>query len=285
MDDLPPAILQIIELVRKHAPGARINVNTWGIAAWDHFTSPFDTAFWDKEVVLSRKFYEQPGIREAGVGMEFPLHNYYRSLALTCYAREAKAPPLYPSRSEVQQYATQGAPRFWGWPYFLVDECDDGYRPGTAGTAQSETRYIKRITEIAHELGLHGLIANAFAENISAEALNLYAFAQFCRTPGKTPDEVIDEFAGLLAKAPSAGKMAEVLRFIENRSAWEAGLPERYRLPPFAVVEASSAVAALAMLDDVTLRAESLLPWPEASQAYLARLRARLHELLRRDGT
>jgi len=266
----------LIEMVTRLAPRAEINLNTWGIAAWDHFTSPFDVAFWDKEVTLTRDFHAQSQQLKPGLGLEFPLHNYYRSLALSCYEQARREPPLYPCADEIRNYHQNGASRLWGWPYFLTDECDDGYRPGTAGQAQGETRYLKQIIDTGRELGLNGMIANAFAQNILAESLNLYAFARFCQAPGATPESVINEFAGCLATPESAGELAAVLRFLENRSTWTLGLPSARRLPEFTETPLASVEDAGRRLERVTLRNPCPLPLAGAPEVYLEKLRERL---------
>jgi len=148
---------------------------------------------------LTRALLDEPGLVGAGVGIEFPLHSYYRSLALKCYRDRGQPPELFPTAADVARLAQAGVPRRWGWPYFLTDECDDGYQPGTAGTAQAETRYIHQLVQTSRQLGLNGLIANAFPENIPAEMLNLYAFARFCREPSAAPADVIRDFAALIA--------------------------------------------------------------------------------------
>ncbi len=210
------AVKKMIALITKEAPQAEINVNTWGIAAWDKFPSPFSVAFWKKEVQLTRDLIGQPDIVGPDAGIEFPLHNYYRSLALKCYADAGEPPVLFPTVGEIQQLKQRGVNRLWGWPYFLTDVCDDGYCSGKAGLAQPETRYIKDIIDAARRLKLDGMIANAMAPNIGAESLNLYAFGRFCKDPTATPEQVIREFAGFISEPETVAELAQVLRFIEN---------------------------------------------------------------------
>jgi hypothetical protein len=124
----------------------------------------------------------------ARININFPLHNYYRSLALQCYDEAGKQPELFPTAAEVAGFKARGIERLWGWPYFLVDECDDGYRPGAAGIAQSETRYLKQLLGTGRRLGLNGMIANAFEANIPAESLNLYALRDSAQTRRRLPN-------------------------------------------------------------------------------------------------
>ena len=275
---LVDATKMLIGAIAREAPKAEINVNTWGIAAWDKFPSPFSVDFWKKEVQLTRDLIGRADIVGPNVSMEFPLHNYYRSLALKCYADAGEPPALFPTAGEIQQLKRRGVKRLWGWPYFLTDVCDDGYCSGKAGAAQPETRYIKQIIDAARRLGLNGMIANAMAPNIPAESLNLYAFARFCKDQAATPEQVILEFAGFISEPETVADLAQVLRFIENHSAWQAGLPEKHRLANFNVGGLKTAKDAGDMLAKVAVRKQSGLPMSILPAAYVQKLKERLRE-------
>jgi predicted GH43/DUF377 family glycosyl hydrolase len=276
------AVKKIMAIIARKAPGAEINVNPWSIASWDHFPSPFHLPLWEKEVQLTRDLISRPDLLGPRVGIEFPMHNYYRSLALKCYAEAGKKPELFPNAEEVRRLQQRGVKRLWGWPYFLTDECDDGYESGTAGFAQSETRYIKQVIDQARRLGLNGMVANAMEANIFAESLNLYAFARFCKDPQATPERVIDEFAGFLSEPETSAALAAVLRFVENHSTWQAGLPPAHRLPNFDAGSLQSPQDALDLLGKVRPRKESLLPMGKPPGDYVRKLQKRL-EVLKRD--
>jgi hypothetical protein len=267
---------KMIAIVRREAPRAEVAVNPWSIAAWDHMPSPFSVAFWEKETVLTRQLMRRSDLFGPGVNIEFPLHNYYRSLALKCYADAGKEPSLCPTAEEVQSLRQRGVKRLWGWPYFLTDECDDGYKGATSGLAQSETRYIKQAIDTGRRLGLNGMIANAFESNVFAESLNLYAFARFCRDPAATPEQVILEFAGLISKPETAGDLAQVIKFIENHSTWQSGLPEKHRLANFDVGTLKSAAEASQKLAKVAVREPCPLPILKPPAAYVEKLNERL---------
>ena len=111
------------------------------------------------------------------------MHNYYRSLALKLYVDAGKKPELCPTTEEISLLRMRGVTRLWGWPDFLVDQCDDGYDSTHSGLAQAETRYIKQTVDAARSLGLNGMTANAMVPNIFAETLNLDAFARCWRIP------------------------------------------------------------------------------------------------------
>jgi hypothetical protein len=216
-------------------------------------------------------------------GIEFPLHNCYRSLARKCYLDAGKQPELYPCEAEVGEFRKRGVERLWGWPYFLVDECDDGYSPGTAGLSLAETRYVKDLVDSARRLGLNGLIANAFPENILAESVNLYAFARFCREPSATCEQVLRDFAGIISEPETVGDLTEVFRYIENRSTWQAGMPEKYRLPDFDTGSIRSAADAREKLSKVVVRARSGLPLMGTPAALVDKVKQRLEVLISTD--
>jgi hypothetical protein len=270
-------------VIAREAPRAEINVNTWGISAWDKLPSPFGVECWEKEVRLTRELTGRSDVVGPDIGVEFPLHNYYRSLALKCYVDAGKPPELFPTAQEVAALRRRGVQRLWGWPYFLTDEADDGYRPGTAGMTQAETRYIKRLVDTGRRLGLNGMIANAMAANIFAESLNLYAFGRFCKEPQATPDQVIGEFAGCIAEPGTAAELARVIKFIENHSTWQAGMPKKYRLPDFDVEPLKSAQEACQILTTVVVRKQCPLPMMKPPAAYVKKLKERLQILSKEE--
>jgi hypothetical protein len=175
----------------------------------------------------------------------------------------------------IDELRRRGVKRMWGWPYFLIDECDDGYSGHTWGQTQAETRYLHRIVSVGREIGLDGLIGNVSMKGLHPEVLNLYAFGRFCKDATATPEDVLREFADFLAEPASAAALAQVLTFVENHSTWEAGTPERDRLPKLACPLAS-ANEAVARLSEVKPKRETSFPLPESPEAYVARVRDRL---------
>lgn len=269
------------KIVRENAPKAGFTVNLWAIAEWAGFPSPFSLDFWQKQVGLSRAVAEEKDFLGADCGVVFSLDNYYRSLTLACYADAGLKPELYPQASDIQQLRARGVKPIFGWPYFLVDEVDDGFiTPNNVvsrGSSQAETRYIRAITKQGMALGLDGLVANA--AYISAEPLNIFAFARMCRTPGLTPEVLLDEYTALLTDAKSKRTLARILRFIENHSNWENSLPPEYRLKPFDCGEITSAKVALERLGSVLPREKPPIVLPEPPALYLQRLHKRLEAI------
>lgn len=272
---------RVQQIVREEAPKARFAINLWAIAEWAGFPSPFKLEFWQKQALLSRAVAEEPGLLGKDTGVLFSMDNYYRSLTLRCYSDAGLEPELYPKASDVTALRERGVSPIYGWPYFLVDECDDGFitpnNVATKGQSQAETRYIRAIVNHGIALRLDGLIANA--SFVAAEPLNIYVFGRMCREPGLTPEHALDEFAGLIADDATKGVLGRVLRFIENHSNWQNSLPAERRLPNLDCAGLDTPEEALKLLDTVVPRAKARVTLPETPAAYIERLRARLRTL------
>ena len=169
----------------------------------------------------------------------------------------------------------RGVTRLLGWPYFLVDEADDGFvRPNnvaSGGQSSAETRYIRALIDSAHRMGLDGLVANAVF--FQAESLNIYAFGQMCRSADLTPEQVLDQYAGFIADEKTRAALGRVLRYIENYSNWQNSLPASYRLKNFELPELTSASAALELLAQIKPCVRPAIPLLEPPAVYLGRLK------------
>jgi hypothetical protein len=271
---------QVHQTVRENAPRAHFAVNLWAIAEWGGFPSPMGMDFWNKQVSLSRAIAEESGLLGPDFGVVFSLDNYYRSLALACYADAGIEPPLFPRASDVQRLRARGVRPILGWPYFLVDEIDDGFinpnNVASGGQAQAETRYIRAIIDRGRALGLDGMVANASDIGLLVEPLNIYTFGQMCRRPDLTPAAALEEYAGIVASETTRGLLVQVLRFIENHGNWQNSLPPQYRLKDFDCGDVTSASIAMDRLRAVVPRAQPPFPLPEPPQVYLRRLQKRL---------
>ncbi len=271
---------RMLEIFEREAPEAERSVNLWAVFYWDHFPSPFELPGWERDVEMQREYIAIPDILGPDVNVEFPLHNYYRSLALKLYREAGKEPELVPTAQDIRMLKDRGVKRLWAWPYFLTDECDDGYDTTTSGLTQGETRYIKRIVDIGRGLGLNGMVANSFGTNIFAEQLNLYAFARFCREPELTPEQVIRDYAAIVSQPETVDDLVEIFKFIENHSTWQAGLPEQDRLENFAVDGIETPEDALERLAKVKPRDAWPHPFVQSPAAYLKKIEERLNILV-----
>jgi len=266
-------------IVAREAPRSEFILNSWSIAAWDRWTSPFTVDFWEKETLLTEQVLNEANWIGPAVGIEFPMHNYYRTLALKCYADAAKAPRLFPSRAQVDELLRRGTGRLWGWPYFLIDECDDGFTGKTWGQVQAETRYLHKVVADARRLGLNGLVGNLSGRSVPNEILNVYAFARFAKSPSATACEVVRAFAGLIADDASANDLAAILAFIENHSSWQASMPPALRMPALGLGDLTTSEQALARLRTVQVRRETRIPLPVKPERYLDLIGDRLKAL------
>ena len=276
---------EVRHLVHQYAPTAMFNVNIWAVSHWDYIQiSPWATFFWDKEVQYGREIAGDTSLVNPMTGIEFPLHNYYRSLAFKAYEEAGVDPERFPTADGIRALKQRGIERIWGWAHFLIDEVDDGYT-GYAGTkthpAQAETRYLHRIVSDARQIGLTGMISNCDGSNSAVEAMNVYAFARFCQDGDLTPEKVIDEYASYLgADTTSQEVIAQVIRFIENHSTWEQSLPERNRVAAF-TCRFETAGAALDALERIPHHSSQTKQFPllESPAEYLIRLKDRLRDI------
>ena len=269
------------QIVKQQAPAANFMVNLWAVAEWEGFPPTRSVRFWQQEVKLSREAVAASDLFGPGCGVTFPLHNYYRSLALSCYSAAGVNPELYPTAQDIQMLRRRGVERVLGWPYFLVDEADDGFiRPNNVeskGQSSAETRYIRALIDCGHTIGLDGLVANAIF--FQAESLNIYAFGQMCRSADLTPEQLLDQYAGFISDEKTKADLGRVHRYIENHSNWQNSLPAPYRLKNLDVPELTSAQAALALLARVKPCVSPAIPLLEPPAVYLARLKNRLEAI------
>jgi hypothetical protein len=269
------------DLVRRHAPRAEFAVNLWAVAEWAGFPSPFTLDFWRKQVQLSRAVAEDKAMLGPDCGVVFSMDNYYRSLALACYVDAAVPPELFPAATDVAVLRRKGVSHILGWPYFLVDEVDDGFiTPNnvvSGGQAQAETRYLRAIVDQGRRLGLDGLVGNA--AYMTAEALNIYAFGHMCREPRLTPEAALDQWAGIIADDSTRADLGQVLRFIENHSNWQISLPPGYQLPNLPCEATATVTNAIERLSQVKPRTNPPIVLLEPPASYLARLRHRLDNI------
>ena len=281
VDDCVRFSRAVEQIVRREAPGKTFMLNLWAIAEWQGFPSPFTLRFWQQETSLARAATSAAELLGPGRGVAFPLHNYYRPLALALLERARARPEPYPSAGDIQQLRSRNVGPLLGWPYFLVDEADEGFmRPNNVtarGQSSAETRYIRAVIDDARRLRLDGLVANAIF--FETEALNIYAFGQMCRSFDLTAEQVIDRYAGILADSRTRPTLGRVIRYIENHSNWQNSLPVAARRRNFDVPGIASPAHALELLARVEPQVRPAIPLLEPPTPYLARLRKRLEAI------
>jgi hypothetical protein len=233
VDDYAYMVRKFIETIRNAAPEAEINVNPWAISAFGTpYLSPFSTEFWLRESKMTKALLDMTDIINEDVNVELACHDYYRSLALKCYDDSLHYYPYFPLNSDIDALRTQGVKKIWGWPYFLLDEVDDGDGAGTG--LQITTRYIYEIVKIYGDFGFNGVMGNYSNNGAYTCAQNTYALCRFAQDPSATPKMVLDEYASFVATEETCTILGDILRYIENYSSWHQKMPENRQLPDFA---------------------------------------------------
>lgn len=273
---------KVHEMVERDAPGAAYNANIWAVTHWDFMNiNPFYTGFWDKEVAYGKMIVADKSFIGPDCGIEFPLHNYYRSLAFKAYADVSRTPEPYPVKADIAALKSRGVKRMWGWAHFLIDEVDDGYT-GYAGSklhpTQAETRYLHRIVNDARTIGLNGILSFTDGPGSEIEAMNVFAFGKFCLDGSITPEAAILQFSSYITDSKSTKALAQVISFIENHSTWEASIPERFRIKSLGC-DLNNAAEALRVLEHIKPNSKPTFPIPEPATNYLKRLKSRLVDI------
>ncbi len=278
--------LEVEAVVKREAPKAKFNLNPWAIAMWvNPELSAMTSAWWVAEHNTTKALLETEGILGEGSGLELAGHNYYRALALRTLSAEGLQPELLPTAEDARKLRARGVNRLWAWPYFLLDEADDGDESAAGslwGQTQIDTRYIHQYVNQMREVGMTGIIGNWSYNGYLPGALNTYAFGRFASDLAATPEQVLAEYAHYVADGATAPSLIQIFRFIENHSNWEQKLPPEHRLPAFKC-SLHSARAALARLETVQVNPAPGFPLPEPPEDYLRRVQGRLETIQARE--
>ncbi|MBR7143201.1 MAG: hypothetical protein IKD06_06680 [Clostridia bacterium] len=280
--------LKVRDLVKEVAPQAEFNINTWAVSM---FTTPNFSAgnvkFWTTETESNRTIVAYEGLLGEDTGLELPCHDYYRPMTLRLYHTNPvyrKDPPKYPSAEEFQAIRNTGAARLWAWPYFLLDEADDGDLGGAGvdSAMQIEVRYIHKLVNDMRELGFDGIIGSWSYAGYLEKALNTYAFARFADDANLTPEMVLAEYADYLtADEASAKTLVEIFKYIENQSNWHKKMPKATQLPQWET-SITSPEQALEMYETITASERPYdFDLPEGSKMYLLRVKNRLKAMIK----
>ncbi|MBR7143202.1 MAG: hypothetical protein IKD06_06685 [Clostridia bacterium] len=280
LEDFMKVALAFRDLVKEEAPHADFHINPWAVSM---FHTPNYSAmtkeFWLQETVEVKQLLAMKDIFGPETGIELPCHDYYRALALRLYDEDPVLranPPLFPLKSDLDGLFTQNTKDVWAWPYFLMDEADDGdIGPGNTPLPQSETRYIHRFVQQARKLGFNGIVGNWSFRGYLSKCMNTYAFARFCADDRLTPQQLIEEYASYVAREDCRSTLVEILLFLENNSNWQRKLPASARMENFPT-SVQNGKQALELLKTVTPNEANTFPLPESTSQYLQRLKLRL---------
>ncbi|MBR7091853.1 MAG: hypothetical protein IKI50_01550 [Clostridia bacterium] len=245
---------KIRELVRRHAPQASFHVNTWAIAwcdtAFCDYAAVYDQpAYWNRMDEMANEVAR--AIADTDIGIELTAQDYYQRVTLSVFSRHYESKdrfPLYPKAQDVA-FLLDGSRHVWAWPYYFVDTISTQVEIGT--------RYLYQYVNDMRALGVNGLVADWSETGYHYHALNTYAIARFCRDAAATPEQVIEEYAALIADGATYKKLAEVLKFIENNSVYQTYPIGEALLEPFETSVVNVTVAANLM--------KKVVPNPQSS--------------------
>lgn len=255
------------DMVKKLGTGAEVTLNAWAIGNWGGSLG-VAIDFWDADTRLSEALVD----RKVPFGDAITLDgaDLYRFLVFQLYEKARRPVPDFPTRSTVDAIHAQGK-RAYLWPYFIVD--DDESRPMTFNKVHFEVRYIRQLAQRMRRMGFDGSFANACSPR--PQMGNIYAYAQLSRNPDTPVSVILKNFATLIARPDSVGKLAEVFAFMENHSGWSSQMPSAFRLAPVAcgLRTYDDALAALSSVRPIERSTAPLLLSPEE---YLAKVRSTL---------
>lgn len=272
---------EVGKLVERVAPEADYNINPWAVAMYrTPSVSAMTAAFWTRERAMTRELLETGDLIGGDVGVELACHEYYRPLVLRLYAEGRKdLSDKFPDGEDLSQLKKRNTERVWAWPYFLLDEADDGDTGSEYSFLQQlETRYIYRYLQNVRELGFNGVIGSWSYAAYQTKSLNTYAFGRMANDPTVTPQQAIDAFAAMLATEETCESLGQILRFVENDSNFEKKLPEEERLPPLET-SVTDREDALAKLEKVIAKQEGEHPLPISPGEYLQLLKTRIEQM------
>ncbi len=152
---------------------------------------------------------------------------------------------------------------------------DDISRAPQWGIVHSEVRYIRDLLQRLRDTGIDRVIGNLYLPFL--QLINTYAFGTLLNDPDRLVEEVLYDFAKLIAHPEDIDRLAEVLAWLENHSYWEEQMPPDGCLPeiPCKLNKAS----ALATLAKVRPNASPELPLPYPPDQWIADLQPSIERM------
>jgi len=243
-------------IVRELGTPAEVTWNTWAIANWG-VTLGVGLDFWDAETSLSKGIIA--GDLSYSDAITLPGHNFYRFLTLQLYTQAGREVPNWPDRTAIDLIKSKGK-RAYLWPHFIVD--DDPARPQTWQKMHFEVRYLQNPARKVRDLGMNGVFVNCY--NCPIQMGNIYAYGQLTKDPDKSPQEILKDFATLVAQPSGVDQLTQVFIFMENHSWWGHQMPAQYQLPslPGTLTTYDDAIAALNQVMPLSTSSAPLLMNP-----------------------
>jgi hypothetical protein len=226
--------------------------------------------FWNAETSLSQSIIDNDISYVDAITL--PGHNLYRYLVFQLYTQAGLPVPNWPDTAAIGEIQSQRK-RSYLWPYFLVD--GDSGVPQTWQKVHFEVRYLQDLAQKARSLGVNGVFVNCI--NCGIQMGNIYAFGQLTQDPDTSPQQILQNFAALIAQPSSVDQLTQVLIFMENHSWWSSQMPPQYQLPalPGQLSTYSEAIAALSQVVSLPIT-QSAAPLLMTPQDYLSNIASTL---------
>jgi len=210
--------------IRKFNKTAEVYLNTWAVSYWQEYDkiNPEWLKIFDDEARLSMKVAEALEDMPVDVGICLPFHHLYRPLAIA--GRNAEQCPAWPDRQMVEKIHQQGR-KVFAWPHFIME--NDPIHIGRWGFMNARLSYLRALLEQLEPLDLDGIIGNLY--NPQMQPLMAFAFAAMTKDSSISDEDILMKFASMLVAENDAGKLYNVLAFIENNDPWQADLPESWK--------------------------------------------------------
>lgn len=225
-----PEFLQYVRALAERLavvnPKATLYADTWCISFWRK--NPLSEGWkgvFDREISGSREVFAALPSLPKNVGVALPSHHHYRPLTLSEYGGRDKT-PLFPAATDIRQAHEAKRPTL-AWPHFVMD--DDAYRPKSWGIVHSEVRYIAALLKSLQRVGVDSVIGNLYLPLLQIS--NAYAFGKLTENPNREPQEILRDFARLVAHREDVDALTDALSWLENNSYWNQQTPSNSRLP------------------------------------------------------
>ncbi len=225
-----PQFMQYVQVLAERLaelnPKATLYADTWCISFWgkEPMAQGWKGVF-DHEISGTREVIQSLAKMPPNVGLALPCHHLYRPLALKEYGGKAKT-PLFPTRDDLQTLRQAKRPVL-AWPHFVMD--DDAYRPAVWGLVHSEVRYIQDLLRTLQRAGIDRVVGNLYLPLLQIS--NTFAYGRLLWNPDEKPEQILREFAKLIAHKEDVDRLTDVLLWLENHSYWQEQMPEDGRLP------------------------------------------------------
>ncbi|MCS6862536.1 MAG: hypothetical protein NZT92_19715 [Abditibacteriales bacterium] len=262
----------LAERLKQLNPPATLYANTWCISYWgkEPLAHGWKGVF-EKEIVGSREVITALPRLPDNVGVALPCHHLYRPLVFAENGGKSKT-PVFPTADDVQQIRRAGR-NVLAWPHFIMD--DDPSRPPAWGIVHSEVRYLQALLQALQKTGIDRVMGNLYLPFLQLS--NTFAWGRLCENPQRKPQDVIQEFARLIAHRDDAERLAEILTWVENNSYWQQQIPPDGRLPnlPCALNRATAAK----QVERIRPNPSPSLPLPVSAEMWLYDLRRSIERM------